>query len=209
MLVWILAGCVLVTAVFFLAPQGPDPWPALNAAGIAALLYVLALLFTVVKKPFTLRARLSIYTIAVVMVIAIYSAWTGMDERSHWQRNQLRKINAVLNHGVIMSELHSDFLLPVFEQFHNQRGRRRVTLGQVFRRAYPNAKVGENIRPPSGFDSIRVYLSELSDTHVALIGQSMYVPGKNPEFKNYNGRIGAVQARAIVTAKGVAYEKEN
>ncbi|HWP82895.1 MAG TPA: hypothetical protein VNN76_09615 [Bacteroidota bacterium] len=210
MVLWIVGGCLLVSVVYFLAPQGTDPWPALNAAGIAALLYVIAFLVSFVKRPFSVRARVSIYAVSLVLGIAIYSAWTGMDEQSHWQRSQLAKINGVITHGIIASELHSTFLLPIFERYHKQESRRRVSLGALFRQTFPNARIGENIRPVKEYeDSTMIYVAELSDDTVTLVGQSLFVAGKNPGFRNYNGRVGRVQARATLTAKGVMYEQEN
>jgi hypothetical protein len=49
----------------------------------------------------------------------------------------------------------------------------------------------------------------MTDTEIVLVGQEMRVHGRNPAFVNFNGRIGMVQQRAVLTEEGVRYESEN
>jgi hypothetical protein len=209
MILWIIIGTAIVTATFFLTGTIADPWQAVNNAGLAAAVYLLILIAYSMRKPFPLWIRAGTYVAFVVLGTAIFSAWTTMDEQSHWQRNQLLKIQSVITRGVVANELHATYLLPVFETYHRQESVKRTPIGELFRAAHPEAKQGMNIRKEIEHDSVMVYLTEFSNDTVVLIGQSMYSRGADPDFKNYNGRVGMIQARAILTEKGVTYEQEN
>lgn len=210
MLFWIIGGIALVSVAFFFSSDPIDPWPALNAAGIVAALYLIALLAFVMRKPFSMKARISTYGAFVVLGLFIYSAWSGMEEQSRWQRSQLLKIGSMIAKGIISSELHTTYLIPVFERHHQQEAQKKVPIGEVFRQMYPNAKVGDNIRTMvEEYDSTMVFLVELSNDRVTLVGQAAHFGGRDPFFENHSGRMGMVQARAVLTEKGVMYEQEN
>ena len=53
------------------------------------------------------------------------------------------------------------------------------------------------------------FIAAVSDHEIVLVGQEMYVNGRDPGFKNYDGKTGMLQARATLTEKGLKYESEN
>lgn len=208
MLFWIVGGCVLVSAVFWSFSEPLDPWSGLNAAGTAGLLYLIALLSVTLRKPFSWKARAITLALSVILGAFVYSMWTGMEEQSRWQRSQLLKVGSNVARGTIASELHATYLLPVFERYHQQDPKKKQSIGTLFQQRFPNAKVGENLRPGAE-DSTMVFLVELTNDRVTLIGQAAHFPGRNLLFENHSGRIGMVQARATLTEKGILYEEQN
>jgi hypothetical protein len=209
--VWIAVGVALVGGAYLLAPENVDPWPALNQAGIAAAGYLLFLILFVLRKPFSKRARVIVAVIAVLFVASTYMIWTGMDEQSHWQRNQLRNIGSVIQQGIAADQMHTP-LLALLESVHNQRGRRRLSVDAIFGQSFPNAKPGSRMNEFNSdpeFIPITYYLESVSDGQVSFIGQSPYRHGVDSEFKNYDGATGRLQVRAVLTEKGVAYESQN
>ena len=205
---WLICGFVVVSAAFFIPGNQAEVWPNLNYAGIAALLYLLALIAYTLRKPFGRKAQIAVWAATFVTLGALGVHWTGMDSTSHWQHEKLLSIRAVIGRGIIQAEV-PDQLLTVLDSFHHQKGK-RATLQQVFLSKNPGAKVGDNVHKPNfERDSLRVFISSLSDTMIALTAQEMYVKGRDLSFKNFNGRTGMVQERFTLTAKGVRHESEN
>ncbi|MBI3006119.1 MAG: hypothetical protein HYY49_11995 [Ignavibacteriales bacterium] len=209
MFLWLIVGLVLVTIAFFLPGSPQDVWPNLNLAGIVAAIYILALIAYTLRSPFGKKAQAIVWIITLLTLPALGMFWTGMDTTSHWQHNKLLSIREMIGRGIIAAEV-SDTLLSVLDEYHNQKGGKKTTLHQVFQRRYPRVMVGDNIHLP-GYpgDSLRIFMSSLSDDAIMLDAQEMYVKGRDPAFKNFNGRTGMVQERYTLTAKGVHHESQN
>jgi len=208
LLLWLICGFVLVSVAFFIPGDQAEVWPNLNSAGIAAFLYLLALVGYTMRKPFGRKAQITVWAATLVTLGALGMHWTGMDSMSHWQQKTLLSIREVIGRGIIRAEV-PESLLTVLDTFHHQKGK-KATLQQVFMNQYPGTKVGDNIHKPNHeTDSLRVYVSSLSDTLIAVTAQEMYVKGRERSFKNFNERVGMVQERFTLTAKGVRHESEN
>ena len=123
------------------------------------------------------------------------------------------EIHTMITNGILQDELYTP-LQKTLAAYYGQPGKKKETLGHVFQRLYPSGKIGENIHnvhqpDPKGDDSLRVVVTTVSDNEIGLVGYHYYSRGRNKEFKNYNGRFGFVQAKAVLTEKGVRYESEN
>ncbi|MBI4427905.1 MAG: hypothetical protein HY562_02185 [Ignavibacteriales bacterium] len=211
MLLWLIGGLIVVSVAFLLPGSHPEVWPNLNVAGLAAGVYILAVIAYTIRSPLTKKARTATWIIAVITVPALGVFWTGMDSTSHWQQRTLLSIRATIGRGIIASEV-PDTLLSILDEYHNPKGRgiRKMSLGKIFESRYPRTRVGDNIHiPNSESDSLRVFVSTLLDTIIVLEAQELYVKGRDPSFKNFNGRTGMVEERYILTAKGVNHESRN
>ncbi len=207
-LLWLICGFVLVSVAFFIPGNQAEVWPNLNSAGTAALLYLLALVAYTMRKPFGRKVQIAVWAATVVTLAALGMHWTGMDSTSHWQLKTLLSIREVIGRGIIHAEVPEN-LLTVLDKYPHQKGK-KGTLQQAFLGEYPGTKVGDNIHKPShDGDSLRVYVASLLDTLVAVAAQEMYVKGRDPSFKNFSGRVGMVQERFTLTAKGIRHESEN
>jgi hypothetical protein len=208
-IIWLLSGIAAVTLAFFIPPNSSELWPSLNMAIIPAALYILALGFFTLRSPITLKARIIAWGMIALVGGATYSTWTGMDAQSHWQLNQLRKIYTVITRGILQT-FAPTYELNALEEYHKQGLKKKESLGQIFQRQNTSATVGTNIyKSENPEDSTSIVIKSLSDNEVILLGLHAYSKGRNPDFKNYNGKVGMVQERFTLTEKGIVYESEN
>ena len=209
MILWLLGGIVIVTVAFFLPGQNAELWSQINSAGLAGALYILALVVFTTRTPFPKKQRIVAWICTAVLGGAMMVWWTGMDSTSHWQRDRLREIRGVISRGVIQGVVPRT-LIQSLEFYHKQGSKKKETLGQIFRKLNPQDLPGSNVYvATSPSDSLSVIVQTLESDRVILVAQEAYVPGRNAEFINYDGRLGRVQERFTLTEKGVSHESEN
>ena len=208
MLLWLLGGILLVTVAYLLPGQSPELWPSLNAAGIAALAYLLALVAYIVRKPFSTRTRVTVWASVILAGASIGSWWTGMDYTSHWQKETLLKIRGVIGRGVLQASI-PDTLLYTLRSYYQQPPNNRLSLGRVFKGRYPTIAEGRQFPQPD-FDKDRLlFATTISDSMIVLVGEDRIAAGRDTSFKNHDGQTGRIQTRGTLTVKGLTYESEN
>lgn len=208
-IIWLVAGILLVSLSFFLSPQETNPWPPLHAAGLAAAAYLLALVAYTTRKPFPRKGRIAAWIVTLVFIGSAASFSTIFEKTTFWQQGQLQKILTVIHRGIFFDELQTP-LVRTLDRYHAQRSQKKKSLGIIFRELFPNVSIGNNIHVPGGDDDkLQVLVAELSDQRIVLIGQPTHGNGRNPEFRNYNGQKGLVQERMTLSENGVVHESEN
>ncbi len=208
-LVWMLIGMGVMAGAFFFPPGTDDVWGPLDRAGIAAGVYLIAMLLVMMRKPFGARVRIFIWGAATVALLGLGLCWTTTSSMAHQEKENLIQIRERLSRGILYHEMYPMYF-PVLKAYYDQSGNRTESIGAEFRRLYPNAQEGKNIRAPfNATDSLSIFVASLTDSCVTLVGQDMYVHGRDPDFRNYTDKIGMVQERAILTAKGISYVSEN
>lgn len=206
-LLWLLVGLVAVSGTYLLFGDAVDPWPGLQWAERAAVLYFLVLVMYAIRPPFPKRARIVAMLLAVLFAGSALFFSTSFEKTTRWQKTQLLTILDMIHNGILTSEMPQP-LLATLESYHKQRARK--TIGQVFRDLVPGATVGTDIHQREyDADSLHIYLAALTDDKVVLVGQPSWGSGKDPSFKNFDGKTGLQQHRASLTAKGVTYESDN
>ena len=206
---WMFGGVVLVSFAFLLPAQTVEVWPFLNAAGIAALIYVVALLVYILRNPIPVKHRIIIGVAALISMLALGANWTGMMYTTQWQQNTLLAINSRLVRGIMISDAPIS-LLSVLEKYHAQGKTKRLSLASIFLQEYPQAIIGSNIHTSSvGDDSTRIFVNTLSDSMIILTASHAYARGRTADFIPYWGRKGTIQERYILTEKGVRHESDN
>ncbi|RPI02270.1 MAG: hypothetical protein EHM64_14260 [Ignavibacteriae bacterium] len=208
-IIWLLGGIAAVTIAFFVPSNSPELWPSLNMAMIPAALYILALSFYTLRSPITRTARIVSWVIIVLIGGAMYSSWTGMEVQSRWQHNQLLKIHSAITRGLLQSYAQPA-ALSALKEYYQQGKTKKESLGKVFQRLNPGAAAGSKIQAADmPQDSSSIVVKSIAENEVVLLGRHQYSNGRNPDFKNYNGKTGKVQERFTLTEKGVSYESEN
>jgi len=208
-IIWLLGGIAAVTIAFFIPSNSPELWPALNAAAIPVVLYLAALAFYTLRPPITKKARIIAWVSIILVGGATISHWTGMKAQSHWQHDQLLKIHSVIIRG-ILNAYGPRSELDALAEYHQQGSKKKETLGHIFQRKNNNATIGSNVHKAEfAQDSISIVVQSVSDNEVVLIGSHPFGKGRNPEFKNLNGKMGLIEERFTLTEKGVTYESEN
>lgn len=210
---WLIIGCVVVSVAFFLPGRSAELWPNLNSAGIALLTYLVVLLGVFLRsKHLTLRRRSTVLAIAVITVIAGVFSWKQMEDQSKWQRHILGEIGTIIGRGIYVAMI-TDSLLSVLDDYHHQKGKTKVSLGEIYRKRYPPGNVGDawsSLRPtgrPNPPDDM--FLAAISDSQIVLVARHPWYRGMDTAFATYNGPRGTLQVRATLTEKGLQYVTEN
>jgi len=209
MLVFMVAGVIFVYAAFTIPPKSAELWPALNAGGIAAGVYLAALLAYVLRKPLSSKHRRLVGIIGLIAMGAVAFTWMRSEQQTRWQANKLIEIRAVIGRGIYASTI-PHYLLPALEEFHRQKTTAIVPLGTIFHRLHSNADVGANMYIPEyQFDRTQVFVKTLKPDTIVLVGQETYAKGRNIQFKNFDGKVGMVQEQYTLTEKGLTHESQN
>jgi len=206
---WIVGGVVLVAAACVFTPSSTELWPALFAGGIAAIVYLLALIISILRKPVSGKARALLLIGFVLTIAALVTSSLQQRSNARWQVEQMSHIRETIARGVIRTSMPA-LLLRTLETYYQQEPSKKENLAKVFQRLNGNATVGTNIHKPTyDQDSLKTFVQALEPDRVVLVSQELFVKGNNRHFKNYNGLEGMVQEKCILTAKGISYESEN
>ena len=206
---WMFIGVIVTSAAFFISPASIELWPSLNAAGIIAALYLLALLFYTLRYPIPFKQRIIVGALSLICLVALYFHWTGMERTTLWQQQRLQDIHSVIVRGIIEGECPQK-LLPVLEKYYTQEKGKKATLEQLLRQTYPDVRVGSNIHTlfePN--DSTRFFVTAISDSLIIITASHAYAKGRVADFVPYWGRTGSIQEKYILTVKGVSHESDN
>jgi hypothetical protein len=208
-LIWIVAGVLLVAMAFFLPPASNELWPQLYSGCIAAIVYLLALLVFIVRQPVSTLACAAASAAVLFTAGCLLFSLVQSDSNAHWQTNTMIEIRSRIGRGT-MSYYTTEHLLKTLQAYYQQGSQKKETLAQVFQRQNDHPIVGSNIHKPyNDGDSLKTYVQTLESDKIILVSQEVYVKGKNPRFKNYNGLEGMIQEKCTLTAKGIVYESEN
>lgn len=208
-IVWFLGGIVLVSLTYVLFGDPVDPWPGVRSAEVAGLAYLLVILWYATRPPFPRRARIfvAVATLAFGASTAFISA--SMEETTTWQKEQLMRIQAVIHRNVLAIEMPVP-LMAAYERYVAQRPGRKKSVSQLFKDVIPDAAEGSVVLRPMGpQDSLLVYVESMTEDEVILVGSPSWGKGWREDFRNYDGKQGLPQVRAMLTGKGVAYESQN
>lgn len=205
-LLWLLAGGVLLSVAYYLALDPYDPFTAMNAAGIAGAVYIIALLLVTLRKPFGAVGKVVWWALTLASLWAIWFAWSGMETTSRWQKERLIEVRQDLSRGILLSELYSPSLslLKTKQSMSPDSG-----IAAAFAVQFPGMKQGDTLKHATDEISVTLIVDSLLPDEVVLIGIEKYVEGTNPEFVNPGGKFGIRQARAVVRKEGIRYELQN
>jgi hypothetical protein len=212
---WIIAvviASIVISAAFILCIRWTqDIWVATNTVGVLSFLYIAGLVYVAVRPPASRKMRGWTLVVAGVVCIALGIAWTSMCLQTRFQYNALHMVRKVIFHGVMHVELQKR-ALETFAAYHQQSEPKERSLGDLFREhnpLEPGSSLLDSLYEAQTEDGDRVHLASLSDTLVVLIGQSTFVEGEDPSFRNFDGRMGMVQDQLRLTTKGVDIEIQN
>ena len=209
-LIWILTGVILVCAAFFIA-HSSDPWFGFNAAGAVAALYLIALIFYIARRPLRLLPRIAVVILVVLAVGATAYSWINT-QRIAREQTESRKMQGIAATRGNLYFTISQELLQTLEAYYRGPGNSKETLKDVLLRRHSPAKEGEQLTS-GGTMCLQynlVHLRALEADSIVLVGiASSYYKGRDPGFKNLDGRLGAIQEQVTLTRKGVFHESQN
>jgi len=208
-LLWIVAGVVLVLLAYFPFSGSTDMWPAASAACVAATIYIIALVLYVLRNPISMKFKAWIGISAVVVLSLGTFDWTREREWSEWGHDTLIRIRGVIWGGITIYNMNP-VMFKVLKEYYHPGSKAKENFVDIFTRDHPGAKVGSNVyKPDWEGDSLRIIVTKLEPTLIELVSEHPFVTGRDPNFRNYNGRVGMIQSRIILTEKGLNYVDEN
>lgn len=207
MLIWILSGVIVVSAVYSFTPT-VTPWSALNAAGFVAGVYLIALLLFVARKPVRLLPRILAFVLALTAIGATAFTWIKSEHYLEDQRTYAKERSEITVRGMIFNT-GSQNLLQTLRTSQKNSWTRSRTLDEIFRLRNPSAAEGKELRSTAIYRSIVFYVETLKPDSIVLVATDITVPGRNPDFVAHGGRKGCIQDRFTLTRKGMVHESQN
>ena len=207
--IWLIVGIAVVSAAFFFPGFSTDLWPNIDSAGVAAVLYLCALLVYVFRDVKERKPRFIAWGVFFVVAVFGITAWSNFRATTRWQHDLLLQIQQRITRGIIIDELPKP-LLATLVAYHQQDSKKPRSIQATFQALFPNRSVGKNFREAMWEgDKLTSYVALMNDTSVVLIGCGGYSKGRDPKFKNFDGSTGIMQLRATLTKGGMAYEWQN
>jgi hypothetical protein len=208
-LVLVLVGSCIMAGAFFMPTGNEDIWVSLDRAGIAAAVYLIVVIILAMRKPFGANVRIITGSVVVITLLGLGLWWTTTSSMAHEEKDNLIQIRERLSRAILYHEIYPMYF-PVLKSYYDQGNMKTESIGKVFHRLYPTAEEGKNIHTPfNTTDSLTIFVARLTDSCVILVGQEMYVFGRDADFHNYTGKTGMVQEKAVLTSKGISYVSEN
>jgi branched-subunit amino acid ABC-type transport system permease component len=200
---------IAISGALFLTPVRTELWPAVNVAGIVALCFIIALLFYVLRNPIRTRAKVLAALVAAIALAAIAIQWVRMEERTHWQKDQLMRIRGVIGRGVCTVEM-TGHLLKTLDLYHRQSTGKPRTIADAFAKVTPGAHLGMNIHKPEwAEDEMTIVVTVMSPDSIVLVSRDLVAQGRDAAFRNYDGAKGMIQEKYILTTRGITHVSEN
>ncbi len=209
MLIWTLTGVILVCAAFFIA-HSSDPWFSFNAAGAVAALYLIALVFYIARKPLRILSRIAVVVLVIIALGATAYTWINT-QRIAREQTESRRLQGIVAARSNMFFKISQELLQTLEEYYKSAGKNKETLKSVFLRRHDPAKPGERLTTGGmmWLQYTSAHVRTLEADSIVLVGVADFYAGRDPEFKNLDGKSGAIQEQLTLTRKGVIHESQN
>jgi hypothetical protein len=209
LILWLAGGVSFVTIAFFIPAQTNELWSQFYAAGIATVIYLIALLIYILRKSISMKIKIITACFSILALGSAVAASIEADIQSHWQQNRLLEVRGIIGRGEMLNKLSTP-LLETLKQYYQNNSSGEKTLSQVFQNLHSGVVVGSNINKPQfDGDTTKVIVHTLERDRIILVSQETFIHGRNPDFLNLNGQKGMIQEKCTLTEKGVKYESEN
>ena len=202
---WILAGVPIVSAAFVVGSKS-GLWTAIDAAGIVAGLYLIALTLYVTRKPLGWRPRLLAYLVAAFGLGAVAFSWYRSQATAGQQATLQRLQYAEQTRGNMVSTM-TERLRQTLQEYYRREHGAQETLREIFVRQNPILKEGKK-EDLTFIGRWTLEMQPQAPDSIVLVAQADY-NGRNREFKNHNGTVGRVQEKTILTRRGIVRVSEN
>jgi len=207
-IVWLVIGAVMVVVPFFLFNTPMDPWPSVTAGAIGAGVFVLVLFIATVRSAlFSQKAKIISALVFVAAVVSISITWETSYEQSYFQRNTLAKIRTIIGEGIFQN-FTFDAMLPPLRAYYLQKPAKKTPIGNLFMKINKD-RINNGVYRFENIQYEITYVRDVSESAVTLVSVDSVARGKDPSFANLNGQTGRLQVKAVLTEKGVRYERQN
>jgi len=154
-------------------------------------------------------------TIVRVVLILLTGLMLGLSvvhyQRAIQQDETLTNIRTTIIHSISRMEMEKPLLLAL-RYYHSLPSEEQTSLADAFQNLYDerlNTDGSWMPETPDDDDDMQFTYSIASPDSVVLAVTTTFTRGEDPEFLNNNNQTGLYQARAVLTERGVRYEREN
>lgn len=210
MIIWLITGVLAAGGAFVAFYEPIDLWNSVYATGVVSFVYLIALLVSTMRSPFSYKTRVAVYVVFALFVFSQVELWQWEERKGHqlvkWWEDGLPAISE----GAAYYETQKN-IIPILSKYHSSQQRTKQTIDKVFLDIYPHARIGKSFRIPEHIsDTLRsLYLVELSPHRIVVRGLDRWGRGRFADFKNVDGEIGKTQYRIEVDESGFALKFEN
>lgn len=207
-IIWLIIGVLMAVVPFWLFNTPMDPWSSVTAGAIGAGIFVLILFIATIRSAlFSRKAKIYSALFLVATVVVVSTTWTTSYEQSHFQRRTLVKIRTIIGEGIFQAYTY-DAMLPPFRSYYLQKPARKTPIGNLFMTINKD-RINNGVYLADGQMYSITYLRDVSESGVTLISVDSVARGRDLAFANVDGQTGRLQVKAVLTEKGVRYEREN
>lgn len=194
----------LVTAIFF----RNDVWVIVIVTATVSLICHVLVAFYYIQDPMPFKVRIFFILLLSYYITASVMLTNQFYYQSNFQKDSLVKVRSVIDHSVYLSSVKKT-LTDVFIAYHKQIPGNIKPVGRLYEEMYIANKENAKNLEWLNYDGTEMHVISLSAEEVILMGIHQFTKGKNPNFRNYNGRTGLIQVKGTLTSEGVKYAIEN
>jgi hypothetical protein len=207
----LIGGAISVLAAFSLAFLFQNLWIGLFSAFAVTVVWLWLLDRSIVSRLQDSGNQIVVRIILVLLVGLTFSMSVVHNQRAQQQREMLTEIRTTIIHSVTRVEMEKSLQLAL-RHYHSLPAEEQVTLADAFRDLY-DERLNEDGTwspefPDEDGDLLYTY-SIASPDSIVLAVNTTFTKGDDPDFINRNNQTGLYQARAVLTDRGVRYEREN
>ena len=206
--VWMIVGSLMVIVPYLVFDSPTDPWPPIIAGGVGGMLFTIVFVFYVLwKTPFSKFAKAISVVVFLIVVIGTVISWNTMYKMCHLQQSLLVSIRTSIGYSILQDRAYG-LLLPPLRTYHELKTPKKSSIGNMFLAMDKDQIHGgycSVLNEPRFFD-IRPHVT---DSTVTLAMVDSVAHGYNHDYANSNGLKGRLQLFAVLTEKGVRFERKN
>ncbi|PWN05442.1 hypothetical protein [Rhodohalobacter mucosus] len=208
---FLAGGALAVVAAFSLAFLFQNLWAGFFSAFAVAVLWLWMLDRKMISRLKDTGNRTAVRVILILLTGLMLSLSVIHYQRSEQQNESLTNIRTTIIHSISRMEMEKSLQL-VLRHYHSLPAEEQTTLADAFRDLYEERLNDDGSWSPEIPDEdgdLNFTYSIASPDSVVLALTTTFTRGEDPQFLNTNNQTGLYQARAVLTERGVRYEREN
>ncbi|MFH0990947.1 MAG: hypothetical protein V1799_13110 [bacterium] len=207
-IIWLTIGVALCSLGFILPENSSEIWPALDAAGIAAIAFLLVLLVYVLRKPISPKLRFIMILGFFLFAGSVSYVWMSTKQRILAGQHFVAQTRRPIAEGYSYYKA-SEYLLRPLKEYHQQRSQKKKSLGSIFQEIYPNTYAGSHLYQPGNYDPMaEVIIHSVTPDTIVLQSRVInpYAHRARPFVISNSPNL--IKIQFTLTAKGISYVSE-
>lgn len=206
-LIWFLAGIIIPSSAFFiLLNKTNDYWYSSEITSGITVVYLLTYMIINLRKPVPVKITIISFVVVLTLIFMIRTIWITQKATSQNSKESLLKVRTVIAAGILDNNIRKPFLKTLYE-YHNQPGNSK-SLKAIFEKVKEDSLTNARIKESEKEGSF-IFVKFPNDNEIEIIGLDTIAKGMNKSFTNTNGQKGKLQYKALLTPKGIQYERQN